>query len=65
MVMLAFLVGSLAPWLMGYLRGVLEPGQGLSYAFAGYGAAYVIGGLAVGIGLIFFFKHDRIVEDMN
>lgn len=65
MVMLAFLVGSLAPWLMGYLRGVLEPGMGLSYAFAGYGLAYVIGGLAVGLGLLVFFKHDRIVEDLT
>lgn len=69
MVMLAFLVGSMAPWLMGYLSGELsmngEPARGLSYAFAGYGFAYVIGALAVGVGLMFFFKRDRIVEDMS
>ncbi|QNN22674.1 MFS transporter [Planctomycetales bacterium ZRK34] len=65
MVMLAFLVGSLSPWLMGYMREVIEPGKGLSYAFAGYGLAYVIGGLAVGLGLLVFFKNDRIVEDLT
>ena len=63
MVMLAFMVGSFAPWLMGYLRGVLEPGMGLSYAFAGYSVSYVIGGLAVLVGLAFFFQRDRIVEE--
>ncbi len=63
MVMVAFLAGSLAPWLMGYLREVLEPGKGLSYAFAAYSLAYVIGGLAVFAGLVFFFKHDRIIEE--
>ncbi|HPM80970.1 MAG TPA: MFS transporter [Candidatus Anammoximicrobium sp.] len=62
MVMLAFLVGSAAPWLMGFLRGVLEPGRGLSYAFAAYGLAYAIGGLAVAAGLVLFFRRDRIVE---
>jgi len=60
--MLAFLVGSAAPWLMGFLRGVLEPGRGLSYAFAAYGLAYAIGGLAVAAGLVLFFRRDRIVE---
>ncbi len=63
MVMLAFLAGSLAPWLMGYLREVLEPGKGLSYAFAAYSGCYVIGGLAVAVGLLFFFKRDRVVEE--
>ncbi|NQT11567.1 MAG: MFS transporter [Planctomycetes bacterium] len=63
MVMVAFMVGSFAPWLMGYLRGVLEPGMGLSYAFAGYSVSYVIGGLAVLVGLVFFFQRDRIVEE--
>ena len=47
MVMVAFMIGSVAPWLMGYLRGVLAPGMGLSYAFAGYSSCYVIGGVAV------------------
>ncbi|HUT95662.1 MAG TPA: MFS transporter [Thermoguttaceae bacterium] len=63
MVMLAFLVGSAAPWLMGWLREILEPGKGLSYTFAGYSLWYVIGGLAVATGLIFFFRRDRIVEE--
>lgn len=63
MVMLAFLAGSVSPWLMGYLREVLEPGKGLSYAFAGYSLSYVIGGLAVLIGLVFFFRNDRVIEE--
>lgn len=63
MVMLAFLVGSFAPWLMGWLREISEPGKGLSYAFAAYSLAYVIGGVAVAGGLIFFFRKDRIVEE--
>ena len=62
MVMLAFLLGSLAPWLMGYLRGILQTGQGLSQVFAAYSLCYVIGGLAVAVGLMVFFKRDRIVE---
>lgn len=63
MVMVAFLAGSISPWLMGYLRDILEPGKGLSYAFAGYSLSYVIGSLAVGFGLLVFFKRDRIVEE--
>jgi len=63
MVMVAFLAGSISPWLMGYLRDALEPGKGLSYAFAGYSLSYVIGSLAVGLGLLVFFKRDRIVEE--
>ena len=63
MVMLAFMVGSFAPWLMGVLRENLEPGKGLSYAFMGYSLTYVIGGIAVAVGLLFFFNNDRIIEE--
>jgi MFS transporter, Spinster family, sphingosine-1-phosphate transporter len=63
MVMLAFLVGSVSPWLMGWMRETLEPGKGLSYAFTAYSMAYVIGGLAVAVGLVFFFRKDRIIEE--
>ena len=63
MVMVAFLAGSISPWLMGYLREVLEPGKGLSFAFAAYSLSYVIGGIAVFIGLVFFFKKDRVIEE--
>ena len=63
MVMLAFLFGSFAPWLMGYLRGMLESGKGLSYLFAGYSVCYLIGGFAMATALLVFFKHDRIIEE--
>ena len=63
MVMLAFLLGSFSPWLMGSLREILEPGKGLSYGFAYYSTSYIIGGLAVLIGLVFFFSKDRIIEE--
>lgn len=65
MVMLAFLAGSVSPWLMGYLREILAPGRGLSYTFACYSVSYVIGGLAVLTGLVFFFRKDRIIESVE
>jgi hypothetical protein len=48
---------------MGWIREISEPGKGLSYAFAAYSLAYVIGGVAVAAGLVFFFSKDRIVEE--
>lgn len=64
MIMLAFLVGSLAPWLMGWLKETIATGDGLSWAFVAYSSAYVIGGLAVGTGLLVFFRKDRVEEAM-
>jgi len=60
MVMVAFLAGAAAPWLMGVL---CDQGLTMSSVFAGYSLAYVIGGLAVGLALVVFYKRDRIVED--
>ncbi len=62
MTMLAFLAGSVSPLLMGVMREHIEPGKGLSFAFASYALAYVIGGLAVAAALAFFFQRDRIIE---
>jgi MFS family permease len=61
MVMSAFLIGATAPWLMGILG---DRGWSLSAVFAVYSLAYVVGGFAVGIALLFFFRKDRIVEEM-
>ena len=60
MVMVAFLAGASAPWLMGVL---CDRGFSMSSVFAGYSLAYLIGGLAVGLALVVFYKKDRIVED--
>ena len=61
MVMVAFLIGAIAPWLMGVL---CDRGHTLSAVFAGYSLAYFVGGLAVGLALLVFYRRDRIVEDM-
>ncbi len=60
MIMFAFLVGAGAPWLMGIL---CDWGMSMSSVFAAYSLAYVIGGLAVGLGLLVFYHKDRIVEE--
>ena len=62
MVMMAFLIGAGAPWLMGILR---DRGFTIASVFAGYSLAYVGGGLAVALALIAFYRRDRIVEDVS
>ena len=47
LVMLAFLAGSVSPWLLGQCREMFPAGRGLSYGFASLSIAYLIGGLAV------------------
>lgn len=60
MVMVAFLIGAAAPWLMGLL---CDRGLSMSSVFAGYSLAYVVGGVCVGLGLLVFFQKDRIKEE--
>lgn len=62
MTMLAFLVGSLSPWLLGRLRETHAAGQGLGIGFSSLGAAYFIGGLAVLAAVLFTFRRDRVEE---
>jgi MFS family permease len=59
LVMAAFLIGAAAPWLMGEL---CDRGISMSAVFAGHSLAYVVGGVAVGLGLLAFYDRDRIVE---
>jgi sugar phosphate permease len=61
MVMLAFLTGSVSPWMLGRLRDAFASGEGLSYGFALLSAAYLVGGLAAAAAA-FTFHRDRIVE---
>lgn len=62
MIMLAFLVGSISPWMLGRLRDTVPDKMGLSYGFALLSVAYLIGGLAVAAALKFTFHRDRIRE---
>ncbi len=62
-VMLAFLVGSLSPWLLGRLRESHPAGQGLGYGFSALSGAYLLGGLAVLTAVLFTFNRDRCPEE--
>ena len=62
MVMVAFLVGSASPWLMGCCRGVFGNANGLSYGFASLSIAYLVGGLAVLTALKVTFHRDYYLE---
>jgi MFS transporter, Spinster family, sphingosine-1-phosphate transporter len=63
MTMLAFLAGSLSPWLLGRLRESYPTGQGLSLGFSGLSAAYFLGGLALLIAVLFTFHRDHYHEE--
>lgn len=63
MVMIAFLVGSISPWLMGHIKDTFPLGQGLSYGFAALSGAYLLGGLAVLCAAKFTFLKDHYQED--
>jgi len=59
MVMVAFLVGSTSPWLIGRAREALG---GFGVPVACLAACYLIGGTAVGWARLAHFKRDRVVE---
>lgn len=65
MSMCSFLLGSVSPWLLGWLRGVCPPGTGLSYGFVVLSAAYLAGGGAVWAARTFTFEKDRYREVMR
>ncbi len=60
MVMMAFLTGATASWLMGAL---CDRGFTMSGVFAAYSLAYVIGGVAVTTALLVFYHKDQITEE--
>jgi sugar phosphate permease len=62
-VMLAFLVGSLSPWLLGRLRESHPASQGLGYGFSALAGAYLLGGLAMTAAVLFTFNRDRCQEE--
>ena len=61
-VMMAFLVGSTSPLLLGKCREWFGEGHGLSYGFAGLSVAYLIGSAAVATARLAFFHRDRLTE---
>ena len=63
MSMLAMLIGSLSPWLMGLLRESQPRGEGLGVGFAAMSGVYLFGGLAVGAAVIFTFKRERLCDE--
>lgn len=63
MTMLAFLAGSLAPWLLGHLRETMPAGQGLGFGFSSLSAAYVAGGIAVLAAVLFAFHRERLPDE--
>jgi len=62
MTMLAFLAGSLSPWLLGRLRESHPAGQGLGYGFSALSGAYLLGGVAVLAAVFFTFRRDYYRE---
>jgi len=58
MTMVAFLIGSASPWLLGICRELFTNGNGLSYGFAAISLAYFGGGLAVLVALKSTFRRD-------
>lgn len=62
MVMVAFLVGSMSPWLLGCCCTLFKDGNGLSYGFASFSLAYFVGGLAVLVALKTTFHRDFYAE---
>jgi MFS family permease len=63
MTMLAFLVGSLSPWLLGHLRETCPAGQGLGLGFSALAGAYLLGGLALVMAILFTFRRDYCPEE--
>lgn len=61
-IMLAYLIGSVSPWMLGRFRDALGDVRGLAWGFASFAAVYVLGGLAVLTALLFTFHRDRCTE---
>ena len=62
MTMVAFLIGSFSPWLLGICSTAFADGKGMSYGFAMLSLAYLLGGLAILLAIKFTFKRDACDE---
>jgi MFS family permease len=63
MSMLAFLIGSLSPWLMGRMREHGLPKEGLAQGFSTISCAYLLGSVALFVVASVTFGRDRISEE--
>ena len=61
MLAFAFIVGSLAPVLLGWVKSL----YGLSFGISFLSLFYIIGGVMIFIASKYFFEKDFIVEDIN
>lgn len=62
MTMTAFLLGSIAPWMMGKLCDVYGKSHGMTLGFTILSLVYIAGACAIFCSLILTFKKDRITE---
>jgi len=62
MTMIAFLVGSLSPLLIGKLCDAHGKAQGMEISFTVLAATYVVGAVAIFCSMLFTFRRDRVVE---
>jgi MFS transporter, Spinster family, sphingosine-1-phosphate transporter len=61
-IMIAYLIGSVSPWILGHFREYFDDGMGLSYGFAALGCVYILGSAATCVALLFTFRKDRYIE---
>lgn len=62
MTMTAFLLGSIAPWMMGKLCDVYGKSHGMTLGFTILSLTYIVGACAIFCSLVLTFKKDRIIE---
>ncbi len=67
MIMVAFFIGSISPYMMGKLQDVYGPTKGMSIGFTIFALVWVLGALSVSISAFFTFKKDRqkLLEQEN
>lgn len=63
MSMIAFLLGSVSPWLLGRMREHSVGQDGLGQGFATFSTAYLLGSAALFVVAFVTFKKDRIAEE--
>lgn len=62
MIMVAFIIGSQSPLLLGWCSDHWGAARGLSLGFSAFSGVYALGGLAVAAALLWTGQRDRIVE---
>lgn len=63
MSMIAFLLGSISPWLLGRIREHSAAQEGLAHGFSMFSCAYMVGSAALFVVAFVTFDRDRIAEE--